>query len=126
MNKNKLKEMIQLHDQGYVVTDGWANSYANFGVEDDYSKAVINPHYKYRARVTFETSHVVSQEIADHHGVSMVGIVQNQAVESIFQELYGKIVTDLVRLRHLVYSGQMDRMETMGYIDEMLKALEQE
>lgn len=125
MNRNKLKTLIKLHNQGYVVNDGWANSYASFSVEDDYSKAVINPHYKYRATVTLETSHVVSQEIADHHGVSMVGIVQKQATEAIFQELYGKIVADLVRLSHLVYSGQMDRMETTVYIDNMLKALEQ-
>ena len=125
MKKSKIEELLQVDHAGVRPSNGWAtlHGFTSTSLEDDFSTS-FDRHYIVDCRLTLGSRHVVSETAVEQSSIDILGHVRHQAAKGIFQELYGKIVNDLVRYRHLVYSGQMDRTEAVHYIDNMIKDLE--
>lgn len=124
MKKSRLKEILLVKECGYACDDGWATvqAFTDLSTENDF----LHPgrYYIVDCSVTIGSRHTISDIAIQDSQVDLIGHAKQRAVEGIFHELYGKIITDLVRYRYLVNSGQLDRFEATAFIDNMIKDLE--
>lgn len=125
MKKSKVKELLQIEYSGLTYSDGWATSrgYTKVPLTDNQMHS-YDRNYIVECKLVIGSRHVIPETMLEQSSIDLVSYARHKAAEGIFQELYGKIVHDLVRYRHLVWSGQMDRTEATTYIDNMIQDLE--